>query len=190
MCGRVAQTVQAISAALESFGVAPAEQTHNSTGEDDDVSQADNNNYNMSPGMSATVLFGKAGEIQAAPKVWGLVPKGGSPASPLPEGMSLHFSNLMFNARSDTLYQKPTFARLANAKKTCLVAVDGYYEWKEQGKGNKQPYFVYPEKNKPYLLLAGLWTSVSTGRVEAPVLETFTILTTEACKSIEWLHTR
>jgi hypothetical protein len=64
----------------------------------------------------------------------------------------------------------------------------------------KQPYFVYrstackdgPHGStpRPYLLLAGLWTSVSTGWPDQPKLDTFTILTTEVCPPLRWLHTR
>jgi putative SOS response-associated peptidase YedK len=112
----------------------------------------------------------------------------------------------MYNARTDTLFEKPTFSKLAFQKKSCVVALDGYFEWKASplagGKGKKQPYFVHPtpspngneEKlaglDPGYLLMAGLWTSVPTGLSDEPYLDTFTILTTEACKQIEWLHHR
>ena len=121
--------------------------------------------------------------------------------------MGMHFSGLMYNARTDTLFEKPTFSKLALRKRSCVVALDGYFEWKSSplagGKGKKQPYFVYAKTSadrtqeqasgtsKPgYLLLAGLWTRVPTGLPDEPFLDTFTILTTEACKQIEWLHHR
>jgi len=130
-------------------------------------------------------------------KTWGLLTKAGTSKSPLPENtMNLHFKNLMFNARSDTLFEKPTFARLANSRKSCVIAFDGFFEWKTE-LGKKQPYYVYRNKkqqeqdhHRPYLLMAGLWTSISTGRPDSPTLDTFTILTTEACPALEWLHSR
>jgi len=142
---------------------------------------------------------------------WGLVTKAGSAQNPLPSGskarMGMHFSGLMYNARTDTLFEKPTFSKLALRKRSCVVALDGYFEWKSSplagGKGKKQPYFVYANTSiertqgqasgtsKPgFLLLAGLWTRVPTGLPDEPFLDTFTILTTEACKQIEWLHHR
>jgi putative SOS response-associated peptidase YedK len=136
-------------------------------------------NFNLSPGHDAVVFtLGQNGAIEMDRKIWGLVPKGGMPSAPLPLGPSKHFANLMFNARSDTLFSKPTFSRLLNEGKTCVVAFDGFFEWKTDpvggGKGKKQPYFVFRNKegsdhdNSPrdYLLLAGLWTSVSTGYSE------------------------
>ena len=155
----------------------------------------EHNNFNMSPGMDAFVFWkdDKSQVMRMELKTWGLITKGGTVNSPLPENdIGLHFKNLMFNARSDTLFEKPTFARLANSRKSCLIAMDGFFEWKTE-LGKKQPYFVYRRKqsdHRPYLLFAGLWTSVSTGRSDNPLLETFTIITTEACAAIQWLHTR
>lgn len=193
-------------------------------------------NYNMSPGMDAVVFWMDRDEpaslstegnnnnnnnrLKMSRMTWGLVPRRGSAAAPLPHGMSKHFANLMFNARTDTLYEKPTFAALANAGKSCLIAVDGFFEWKaELGGKTKQPYFVHrtnssssisssnknsktnadegttttTTSNSPccsYLLLAGLWTSVATGWPDQPMLDTFTVLTTDACEALQWLHTR
>lgn len=144
---------------------------------------------------------------------WGLVTKGGTSQHPLPKDskarIAMHFAGLMYNARSDTLFEKPTFSRLAQQRKSCIVVLDGYFEWKASllaGGNKKQPYFVYShekgdgslqtsnttgvETDPPYLVLAGLWTSVQTGISDEPVLDTFTILTTDACKQIEWLHHR
>lgn len=164
-------------------------------------------NFNLSPGHDAVVFtMEEDGAIHMSRKVWGLIPKNGTENNPLPRGASKHFSNLMFNARSDTLFSKPTFSRLLNQRKTCLVAFDGFFEWKADalagGKGKKQPFYIYPKqvgndklekkKKQPekYLLMAGLWDSVTTGWPEQPRLDTFTILTTEVCDPLKWLHTR
>ena len=167
------------------------------------------NNYNMSPGMDAMVFWMEDGQLCLDRKVWGLVPKRGTTDHPLPSDtkarMALHFSNLMYNARTDTMYEKPTFSRLAHQGKSCLVALDGYFEWKSSplagGKGKKQPYFVYRNqnqknpmdlggKNQNYLLLPGLWTRVTTGLEDEPTLDTFTIFTTDANQQMAWLHHR
>jgi putative SOS response-associated peptidase YedK len=193
------------SSAPESSSVTAAAVDRTSSHQNDETTPTSSStewrdNYNMSPGMDALV-FWKDGKhiIRVDQKVWGLVPRAGTKQSPLPIGMNQHFSNLMFNARSDTLYIKPTFARLASVGKTCLVALDGFFEWKgAAGKASKkQPYFVHRKteskdnkEQRPYLLMAGLWTSVATGRPDDPTLDTFTILTTDACESLQWLHTR
>jgi putative SOS response-associated peptidase YedK len=113
---------------------------------------------------------------------------------------------LCHNARSDTLYAKRTFSRLALQGKTCIVVLDGYFEWNVTPlvKG-KQPYFVYRSpttgSGKDYLcvkggapkqplFMAGLWTRVTTGHVDRPTSESFAVLTTEACSQLSWLHSR
>jgi len=262
MCGRTSQTVGAFTAGDRALGVSPQhsfaassvafQTTKKNTSNNLSTSSFDN--YNLSPGMGAVVIFHRRQQYQqssgtsnvnanndnstsaatgdnddgassGAPvlcsdvKIWGLVPQRGTRNKPLAGGMGQHFSNLMFNARSETLYEKQTFLRLCRAKQSCVVAVDGYFEWKQQGDGptakgmKKQPYFVHRQQQQqqqqtsqpkpndkdekqqtitepPCLLLAGLWTSVPTGRDEDPVLDTFTILTTDSCHPIEWLHDR
>jgi putative SOS response-associated peptidase YedK len=225
MCGRAAQTLAAVGVAASSLGATlPNNPHHGSSSSPPSTKYATNNNdndgnsstdasshewhdnFNMSPGMDAIVFWKENGELRAGRKAWGLVPKAGTSHKPLPPSgktrMALHFSNLMFNARTDTLFTKPTFSRLANQGHSCVVALDGYFEWKSSplanGKGKKQPYFVHRKKqeqesvnsNTPYLLLAGLWTRVATGLPEEPFLDTFTMLTTEACPQIAWLHHR
>lgn len=219
MCGRAAQTNAIVSAAASALGysnsfrndsrnedagtnVPPSIDCHLSLCNVSD----DDDNFNMSPGMRAWVFWKENGVLKMGQKVWGIIPRHGTTASPLPTGMNHHFTNLMYNARTDTLFEKPTFARLAKSGKSCVVALNGFFEWKSQGAGRsnakKQPYFVYRRKEKkarketgvsvtkPYLFFAGLWSSVRTGRPEDHTLETFALLTQDSCPSFAWLHHR
>jgi hypothetical protein len=93
----------------------------------------------------------------------------------------------MFNARTDTLLEKRTFNKLMGAGQTCVVALDGFFEWRsEAGSAKKQPYFV---GRRPYLLLAGLWSRTAATARGRP-FDAFTILTTDVTPSLAWLHTR
>lgn len=163
--------------------------------------------------------------ITSSSKIWGLCPKHGTPKQPLEKGPGKHFANLMYNARSDTLYEKYTFSKLALGYQTCLWPISGYYEWKQdegdvlsKSKG-KQPYFVKSKRrgdrngkaNDIPLFIPGLWNRVKTGRKqkkklsiaekneymkndeeewEDEYIETFTMITTEACSSLRWMHHR
>jgi putative SOS response-associated peptidase YedK len=120
---------------------------------------------------------------------WGLVPAS-VVASSKGEAVKMadHFASRMFNARTDTLLEKRTFASLLSRRQTCIVALDGFFEWKaELGSSKKQPYFVY---RRPYLLLAGLWSRNTVGGAKGHRMDTFTLLTTDASPSLAWLHSR
>lgn len=192
MCGRAAQTRQAVHVAAAVLGAPePSDQVPNRVNQEISTGTRFgwSDNYNMSPGMDAVVFWrDDHGVIQSSLKTWGLVTRSGSIDKPIPPGMSKHFEGLMFNARSDTLWDKPTFVGLLHKQRACIVAVDGFFEWKTE-LGKKQPYFVY-SKERAYLLMAGLWTTTQTGHSDSPSLDTFTVLTTEVCDSLKWLHTR
>ena len=121
--------------------------------------------YNIAPTQQvALVRFDASGaRIDAAR--WGLLPAWKKDDSGPP----------LFNARAETVAQKPSF-RSAFAHKRGLMLLDGYYEWHE-----KQPYYVTPESGM--LVAAALW---DTG---ANRLST-TMVTTDAAERIAWLHHR
>lgn len=144
-------------------------------------------------------------DIECVPMTWGLLPTHGTQSHPhlLPgdpaHSVSPHYA--MFNARSETLYEKRSFSGLVRGGQTCVVALDGYYEWTESqrlGDKKKQPYFVSYKKEKNQgrpLLMAALWSCVRTGRrgkkgEDEETIATFTILTTDAHPKHAYLHPR
>lgn len=122
-------------------------------------------NVNTSPGMSSHVFHRSlaSNTVQCTSMRWGLA--------------SQTQNKLLFNARSETIYDKPTFQPLITKGQTCIWVVDGYYEWKE-----KQPYFICRKDGLP-MLLAGLWMEGNE--------KTFTILTMNAFPTtLEKIHPR
>lgn len=79
---------------------------------------------------------------------WGLVPSWAK---------DLTFGQRTFNARSETVIEKPSF-RAAVKSRRAVIPVDGYYEWlAPQHKGDrKQPYYVRPKDGSP-IFFAGLY---------------------------------
>lgn len=79
---------------------------------------------------------------------WGLIPGWAKDAS---------VGARAFNARSETIIEKPTF-RSAIKSKRCAVPVDGYYEWlkPETPKGKKRPFFVHPADDS-MIFFAGIY---------------------------------
>ena len=61
------------------------------------------------------------------------------------------------------LEESPVFRRLLPSRR-CVVLLDGFFEWKLEGK-DKRPYFVKDASGKPYLPLAGLYDVWVTGEV-------------------------
>jgi putative SOS response-associated peptidase YedK len=111
--------------------------------------------------------------------VWGLIPFWIKDASVADE-----LRKKTFNAKSETLAEKPSFRHLVNRKR-CLVPVNGFYEWHTAGK-LKIPYYIYLKDNG-IVALAGLydqWTNPES----AELLNTFTIITTRANPMMEEIH--
>lgn len=120
-------------------------------------------NYNVAPTTDVPIVLerlveaGTPGAVQTPGGLvrrelhvarWGLLPIWAKDAS---------FSSRAFNARSETVLEKPSF-RSAVKSKRCVVPVDGYYEWRSPagGKGTKTPFFVHREDGKP-IVFAGLY---------------------------------
>lgn len=90
---------------------------------------------------------------------WGLIPGWAKDAS---------IGSRAFNARSETVLEKPMF-RSAIRHRRCAVPANGYYEWKKRlaadgtpvkGTKNspaKQPYFVHPNRTEENIWFAGIY---------------------------------
>ena len=112
-------------------------------------------------------------------KTWGLIPKWVKD-----EAYARNIRTKTFNAKSETLLDKPSFRHTVQAQK-CLVLTNGFYEWQTRNKF-KQPYFI-GVKDEEAFALAGLydnWTNRETGEL----LSTFTIITTRANPMMEEIH--
>lgn len=91
-----------------------------------------------------------------------------------------------FNARAETIATSPLF-RDAFKRRRCLVPVDGFYEWRRDGKV-RHPLWIRDPGGRP-LALAGLWT----GRQDPESgewLRTFTIVTTRPNEYMIAIHDR
>ena len=132
--------------------------------------------YNVAPTLRVPVVVElPQAKRKAMLMKWGLVPpwsKGGE-YKPL------------VNLRSDTIQHKPGFTRLLKSAR-CIVPVDGYFEWKTEGK-SKQPYrFVM--KSNGLFGLGGLYGTISLAGGE--VLYMVCLITTEANDVGQAVHDR
>uniref|UniRef100_A0A0E0E1V8 Embryonic stem cell-specific 5-hydroxymethylcytosine-binding protein n=1 Tax=Oryza meridionalis TaxID=40149 RepID=A0A0E0E1V8_9ORYZ len=121
--------------------------------------------YNVSPGTYLPVgtvrarpagydgggdMDGEVSLIQCMK--WGLVPSF-TGKNEKPD----HFR--MFNARSESIKEKASFRRLIPNNR-CLVAVEGFYEWKKDGP-KKMPYYIHFQDQRPLVFAAlfDTWTN-------------------------------
>lgn len=102
--------------------------------------------YNISPGTPLLSLRREQGHLLAEPLFWGFTPAWAASEA----GDAGHA-----NARVEGIFDKPTF-RDAARQRRCLVPVDGYYEWKTEGR-LKIPYYFRAADGGP-LAFAGLWS--------------------------------
>ncbi len=76
---------------------------------------------------------------------WGLVPSWAKDVS---------IGRKMFNARSETLLEKPSY-KTSFLRRRCLIPASGFYEWKNTN-GKKIPHY-FSLKNENAFTFAGLW---------------------------------
>jgi putative SOS response-associated peptidase YedK len=133
--------------------------------------------WNVAPTQTAPmVAIGKAGDRRIVMARWGLKPAWME--KDLPTGP-------LFNARSETISSKPSFAK-AFARKRCLVPADGFYEWQKEGK-TRTPFFVARPDRQP-VAFAGLWESAPDGA--GGILVSMCIATAPAPQSFAAIHDR
>lgn len=108
---------------------------------------------------------------------WGLVPSWSKEAT-------LNFAT--FNARIETVAQKPAF-RSAFRKRRCVIPASGFYEWHTDEEGAKQPYY-FRLKAGHEMALAGLWESWQGP--DGKVLQSCTILVGSANPVVGRFHER
>lgn len=130
--------------------------------------------YNIAPPHRALVVRDNP-KRELAVMRWGLVPPGAT---------NISIGQKMFNARAETVAQRPAYAG-AFEERRCIVPADGFYEWRKSG-GTMQAYYIKRVDGAP-MAFAGLWEQKKTR--EGP-LETFTIVTTTANAAVAPIHSR
>lgn len=137
--------------------------------------------YNTAPTQEAAVVrvTEPGGPRHLDLLKWGLIPYWAKEAS---------IGNRLINARAESVAEKPAY-RTSFKNKRCLVAADGFYEWKKEGK-LKQPFLIHRADGKPFAF-AGLWSLWrDPAQPGSKPVETFTILTTGANDLLRPLHDR
>ena len=137
--------------------------------------------YNAAPTQELPViLVDDQGERVIRRLRWGLIPRWAKPGE--------HKGPAPFNARAETLLEKAMFKNLVG-KRRCLVPINGYYEWREEG-GRKQPYLL-TVPDEPLVALGGLWDELrDEENVDGDPAGSFTVVTTTPSDFASAFHHR
>lgn len=103
--------------------------------------------YNVAPTNSVLTLTAPGLALEPQLMRWGLIAPWQRRGDPL--------GKPVFNARSETVAEKPMFRR-AFARSRGLVLADGFYEWRRRG-GAKQPYWICRRDGHPFAF-AAIWS--------------------------------
>jgi putative SOS response-associated peptidase YedK len=135
-------------------------------------------NSNLAPTSQIMTVIVKDGRLVLTRTHWGLIP---------PWAKDRKIGAKMFNARVETVHEKPLF-KDAFKHRRCLIPVDGFYEWRKDSDGTKSPFFFSSSKGGlPYL--AGLWEQWRDPATGEVVLSS-TIVTTNADEVMAPIHDR
>jgi len=133
--------------------------------------------YNIAPTqLVSTVLRTPQSDRQLRMLRWGLIPAWAKDPA---------IGARVINARSETVTEKPSF-RTAFRHRRCLVVADGFYEWQRQER-KKQPFYFRLQDQQAFAF-AGLWEHWKAP--DGEVIESCTILTTEANELLRPIHDR
>jgi len=130
---------------------------------------------NISPGQLVTAIINDE-KNRLVNFRWGLIPSWAKDPS---------IGSKMFNARAETVSEKPSF-RSAFKKRRCLIIADGFYEWQKLEK-RKKPFYFSLKSEEPFGF-AGLYESwISPDQKQ---VQTCTIITTDSNELIMPIHDR
>ncbi|KPQ05198.1 MAG: hypothetical protein HLUCCA12_15715 [Rhodobacteraceae bacterium HLUCCA12] len=163
MCGRYANTLPD-QAMARLFDAAPA----------NDLPPVPR--YNICPTQPVAAVVSRDGSRHYGPMRWGFIPRWYKHPTDGP---------LLFNARGETLANKPAFAEAARRRR-CLIPATGFFEWTHEGE-ERLPWFIRRADGAP-MVMAGIW-QVWNGPEGARVA-TCAIVTCAATGDIAQLHDR
>ena len=136
--------------------------------------------FNIAPSTKAPIVRHNATATRKVHWVrWGLIPSWAPSRS---------MGHKLINARAESVTEKPAF-RDAFMRRRCLVMSDGFYEWKQgEGDTDTQAFHIGLNDESPFAM-AGLWERHNIPE-SGDALDTFTIITTKANRTLAPIHHR
>lgn len=128
--------------------------------------------YNVSPTAAIWGVAVVRHAVTLEPMQWGYIPPWAK------EGV---FKRPLFNARSETIWEKPSFKNLIRRYRA-VVPVNGFYEWARKGK-EKEAHYISLE-DKPAMALAAIVQTHTDGYLQC------CLITTDANAQMQGIHHR
>lgn len=184
MCGRYATTADPATLAVELDAL--DETDHSASG-----AVAGAADYNVAPTTEVLTVVqrhdrdnpGDDPRRRIRRMRWGLVPSWTKEVGKGP---------VLFNARADSLADKPAFRTVVRYKR-CLVPMDGWYEWQTEAAGAKAtkiPYYMH-RSDRSRLFMAGIWSVWRDPKADNPSpLLSCSIVTVDSLGHLEQVHDR
>lgn len=112
---------------------------------------------------------------------WGLIPFWAKN-----EEAAEDISTKTLNARSESIFEKPSFKHSVKSRR-CLIPATGFFEWMHY-KNQTYPHYIYL-KEREVFSFGGIW-SKWTNKKSGEIVNTFSIITTEANPMIAKIHNK
>jgi putative SOS response-associated peptidase YedK len=128
--------------------------------------------YNIAPTQHVDIVLPAGTGHELARARWGLVPSWWK--------KELRDMPSTFNARAETVAEKPMF-RAAFKARRCVIPASGFYEWTGE-KGARQPHYITRRDGLP-MSLAGLWETWRDPASGEEIMSTTIIV----CEANEWM---
>lgn len=133
--------------------------------------------YNICPTQPvAVVTLGKGGRKAFTLHRWGLIPSWTKDPT---------IGDRLFNARAETLAEKPAF-KGPFRRRRCLIPANGFYEWKSTG-GRKQPHYI-ARPDRGLMAFAGIWDDWLGA--DGSEVQSCAVITTAAGPDVAAIHHR
>ena len=162
MCGRIARVRDDVEA---EFGVVEIRETRVTP------------RFNIAPTQLDLIIRPEADGRRLVASRWGLIPSWAKDRS---------IGSKTFNARAETLPEKPAFRSLV-ARQRCIVPASGFYEWTSTPAG-RQPCYIH-RADGASLALAGLWAEW-IDRESGALVTSHTVITCQANGFMAAYHQR
>ncbi|MBX3042688.1 MAG: SOS response-associated peptidase [Candidatus Kapabacteria bacterium] len=133
---------------------------------------------NISPMQNISIITNDNSDLLLESANWGFIPKWAKDKS---------IGSKMFNARAETIDEKPSF-RSSFQNRRCLIPASHFYEWQKTDRIKQKIPFKIDVINQSFFFFAGIWDEWKDEN--SNIIKSATIITTEPNSLMSTIHHR